>query len=377
MNIFVYILMTISVVLAFVSQGRKTAIDNNNGVTIYKYTHFNKNLFLLSFLILGAICFLCKSGTDILGYIYNYSHWDWASLTDLSREPGYKIVNILLSKIIPNPYIGIGVIKLFSLGMVFYSAYVVREKISVGMAIYSYCCLLYIYSFQLLRLMMALGIVFLALSAEMKENTKKCIILLVLSFFFHYTSIFVLLAYAGIKILGKKMTIFKGCAVGVVLVILFRNSIYLIEKLQSDVIFFQKYEAYTRNISGYSGIGGIGQLVLFIPIFIILALNYQNEHLYKEYSFHFIFGLMTFACGSLGYLLPNTRMVYYFYYFFFYYCAALPLKFDRYHFKVGKLLDVECKTLLIFSYLLLRFILYLSTGGIQSNGLVEYQFIWS
>lgn len=377
MNVAVYLLMTLAITFALLAQRRKTLANNYANTYQYRYNYFHNRFYIISFLILGGICFFCKSGVDIPGYAYNYTNWSWSSLTDVSREPAYKILNILLSRVIPNPYIGLGVIKLLSLGLVFYSAYIVREKINVGMAIFSYCCLLYIYNFQILRLMLALGIVFLALSLEMNGKSIKCIILLVLAFFFHYTSIFVLLTYAGAKILGRKMTVLRAILIGVILVLLFQNSVYFINRLQSSVVYFQKYESYTRNMSSTAGIGGIGQLLFFIPILVVLILNYRNEHESKEYAFHFILGIMTFACGSLGYLLPNTRMTFYFYYFFFYYCAALPLKYDRYVLKIGRTLSIGMQSSMIILYLLLRLILYLASGGIESNGLEIYQFIWN
>ena len=377
MNVAVYLLMTLAVIFALFAQGIKSPASNNTNIYQYRYDCFHNRFYIISFLILGATCFFCKSGYDIPTYAYNYTNWSWSSLTDVSIEPAYKILNILLSRVISNPYIGLGVIKLLSLGLVFYSAYIVREKINVGMAIFSYCCLLYIYNFQLLRLMLALGIVFLALSLEMNGKSIKCIILLVLAFFFHYTSIFVLLTYVGAKILGRKMTVTRAILTGGVLVLLFQNSVYLINRLQSSVVYFHKYESYTRNMSSTARIGGIGQLLFFIPILVVLILNYKNEHESKEFAFHFILGIMTFVCGSLGYLLPNTRMTYYFYYFFFYYCAALPLKYDKYNLRIGRTLTIGMKTSMMILYLLLRLILYLASGGIESNGLVIYQFIWN
>lgn len=377
MNFVVYLLMAIAVIFASFSQQGKMAAETDNGIYVYKYDKFNFKYLLVSFLILGGICFFCKSGVDIPGYVYNYTHWDWSSLSDVSREPGYKLLNILLSRIVSDPYIGLGIIKLLSLGLVFYSAYIVKNKINIGMAVLSYCCLLYIYNFQLLRLMLALGIVFLALSFEMNEKPIRCMVLLVAAFFFHYTSIFVLLAYAGTKILGRKMTVSRAIIIGAVLIFMFQNSVYIINRLLSNVVYFQKYESYTRGMNESVGIGGIGQLLFFVPVLIVLISNYKNEHENKTYAFHFILGIMTFACGALGYLLPNTRMTYYFYYFFFYYCAALPLKRERFHIKLGRSFSVGLKSLFIICYLLLRFVLYLVTGGIQSNGLEIYQFIWT
>ena len=359
--------MIVACILAQRSQRR---VSND----MCSYVLFRKGYFVLSYTILMLIVFLTKSGADIPVYVHDYLNCGIENLGDLSTEAGYTLLNIALSSIIKNPYIGIGVIKAISLGLVFYAIYIVRDKVNIGISVFAYCCLLYIYNFQLLRMMMAIGLVYLALSFEMIDKTKKCIFLMALAFFFHYSSIFMILAYLATKLfLREKINISKICIMTLVISIIMANCYSIIIFFQSNVSFFHKYSAYTRVISENSG---LGQLILFIPVVYLLAYRYTSDYLRKDYVYALVFGIMTFVCGMIGYFLPITRMTYFFYYFFIYYGATFSVNGERRYLKLGPI-RIGIQTTIIILYLIFMFVFYIANGGIKSAALSQYVFFWN
>lgn len=370
MNMLVIILMLIAVLFAALAQGGKIEKEKTRSFQIYEYTYERKWCYVCSFLILAIMLFCSKSGTDFADYAWGYEHWGLEHLRDLETEWGYTLVVLGLRRIVENPYIGLGIVKVFSVFLIYKAAYNVKKQINLGMAILSYCTLLYIYNFHLLRMMIAIGIVFLALSYEMNGKNKRCTILLAIAFFFHYTSILVLFTYLMSKAF-KKLSIKRivSMLIATFVVLLFSSSI--LQFLVYRVSFFYKYTVYLNQINT----GGLGLVLIFIPVILVILFRNREEYNDAMYILFTTIGIMLFTSNLAGFFLPISRLNYYFYSFFFFYIPSIPVRGERLYLSVGRR-TVGFITAFSVIYYILMFIHYLNSGGIVSNGLSVYSFFW-
>lgn len=366
------VLLVISIFCAIRSQRRS---EYNEETCKLEYTSFRKYYFFLSFIILASVCFFCKSGVDIKNYVEFYNSWTIDDFADLSFEIGDRVLFVFLHSFISDPYIGLGVIKVISIGLVYKALYIMRKQIHIGLAIFSYIALLYMFNFHLLRMMLALGIVFLAFALEVEGKSKKCVCLLALAFLFHYSSILVLMIYLLYKILGNKLSLPKLIVLMIVFLLVYGNLQRIVGYLTSSLQVFGKYDRYTSETTSGTG---IVQIVLFIPVIYILMQGYRESKDDIIYRIGLFLGLMTFFSGSMGYIFPViSRTVYYFYFFFVSYCSSTPLKMYDKRFVLGQWSINFSTVCLILDIFLRAYIYYIMGDGFVSNGLQEYLFIWS
>ncbi len=372
----IYLIVTfISIICAVASQGRKTPITVNEHGNSFCYERTSNWLFYLSFLLMAGCCFLTKSGTDISNYIFYYKSWTIKDLSDFEFEFGAELLFIVLKRFIPNPYIGLGCVKVIALTLFYRCIYIQRKNINIGLAVLSYSVLLYIFNFHLLRMMIAVGFVFLAFTYEIYDKKKRCIICFVLAFLFHYTSIIPALSYLLYKLFGKRIDIKKAVCIAGVFVLISLLLEPLINYMILNVEMFSKYYVYQDNNA--NGLG-IVQLILFVFTFVILALQYEHQKNNKHFGLYIIFGLMTFLLGSLGYKYSGVgRAVYYFYYFYIFWAPSFVLKKDRIYLRVSSKYKVVLSNLCFLVYLILQaIIIYYLNDSFKSNGLTEYILFW-
>lgn len=357
-------------VIAIISQ-KSCTLDNNivkRKVVLWYY--------LLSFAILSSLCFFCKSGADIATYSYLYTSWEVNDLfSSLDIEFGYKALCILLRLVFKNPYIGLGIIKVISIALVYRAVYLIQDRVYIGLAVLSYIVLLYVCNYCLLRMMLAVGIVFVAFAYEINGKRKRCVLYLILAFAFHYSSIVALMSFAFYIILGKKISIGKMTISAIVLGIMYVSFEFIFNRATSSVEVFQKYAGYSQG-SIYSS-SGIAQLILFIPVLIILIYGYRNGQTDAFYKLSLVCGVMTFFTGSLGYIYSVTsRSVYYFYFFFVGYGASVMTKDNKIVFKFGRVRFSISTLALIIYLLMILYLNYILGNTLASAGLEKIIFIW-
>lgn len=372
MNILITTLLVIAVLFARLSQ--KEVVWDKKQYIYGRYKEFFLIPFLLSFCILAGLCFFCKSGTDMSVYVNFYCAWTVADFSDPQFEIGDRILFVFLHSLIKNPYVGLGIVKIFSIALVYRAIYLLRNKIKVSLAVSAYIALLYIFNFHLIRMMIAIGLVFLALTYELIKKRGKCIILLIIAILFHYTSCIVFFVYLIYLLFLRRFSIWKIVIVSLAFVLGYINVTQIVSGLtETDV--FSKYTTYA--ISSRSG-SGIVQIVLFIPVALILLKGYRFEKEMPFYQMAFLCGVMTFYMGSMGYIYAVIgRLVYYFYFFFVIYGAAMPLKKNDIFLVCGTL-KINVSTILVYVSLLLNIYIYYVVGdGLASNGLVQYSMIFS
>lgn len=366
----------LAVVFAFFSQGKKISAQNTvDSVAVYRYENFSNVSFVISFLLLAIPCFLCGEGKDMSVYVQLYDSWTFESLKDLSFEPGYILLNLLLRVFFKNAYVALGIIKVLSIYLVYMSVYLLKDRLNTGFSVLSYVVLLYIFNFHLLRMSLALGLVFLAMSYELTGKSRRAVLLMVTAFLFHYTSIIVLLAYCIYKMMRNRITASKVVVLSIVLVLLYVNLIPILNYLVPVIKLFNKYETYLDSANSYVG---VVQLILFVPIAYILLILYKKGTQDKFYILNTVFGIMLFFSGSLGYILPvSSRTVYYFFYSVMTLSATTQMVNDKCVFVAGKL-RVNSVTVFSIIYLTMQIVInYVLNNAFVSNGLTQYTLWWN
>lgn len=366
----------LAVVFAHLSQKTKVPVaDAGDSVIAYKYKKFSNGLFFISFLLLAVPCFLCGTGTDMKIYVRLYDNCGFGELTDSIFEVGYVLLNILLKALFEDAYVGLGLIKVLSIFLVYRSLYLLKDRLALGISVLSYVVLLYIFNFHLLRMMLALGMVFLGLSHELLGGHKKAVAWLVFAVFFHYTAAIVLLAYVMYKGMRNKITVAKLVILLLILALVYSFIMPILEMLISSCELFKKYAVYIR---GANEDLGIVQLVLFIPIVFILKITYDRGSKDRFYVLSTVFGIMLFFAGSLGYMIPVvSRMAYYFFWFAMVYFAATPLVEDKYIIVAGKK-RINSTTVAAIGYLMMQVVVnFVLNDAFASNGLTRYTFWWN
>lgn len=366
----------LSVFFAFLSQRRKVTItDTCDTVNTNRYKSFFLPFWIVSFLLLALPCFFCGAGTDIHVYVQLYENFTFESLSDFTFEAGYVLLNIFLRIFFKNAYIGLGIIKVLSLFLVYKALYMIRDRVNLGFSILSYVVLLYIFNFHLLRMTLAVGIIFLALSYELLEMSKKAVVLMSIAVLMHYTALIVLLTFFVYKIMGKEIKVRKIAILSIALIVIYSSIIPIVQNIISSFNIFNKYTTYLNKAG--TNIGVI-QIILFIPIAYILIKTYKERKNDKFYTLNLLFGIMLLFSGSLGYVIPvASRIVYYFFWFAVAFFGAAPLIKDKHVFSFGKK-RINSITMFAILYLVLQaFITYVLIGAFVSNGLTKYTLWWN
>lgn len=366
----------LAVAFAHLSQKTKVPVtDGGDDIVSHKYKKFSNGLFFISFLSLAVPCFLCGTGTDMRIYVQIYDNCSFGWLTDSIFEVGYLLLNILLKVFFENAYVGLGIIKVLSIFLIYRSLYLLKDRLVLGVSVLSYVVLLYIFNFHLLRMMLALGMAFLALSYELLGRHKRAVAWIVFAIPFHYTAAIVLLAYAVYKWMRKKITVTKLAILVLVLALLYMFIVPILETIISLNPPFKKYAVYIR---GANEDLGLVQAVLFIPIVFILKITYDRGSKDRFYILSAVCGIMLFFTGSLGYMIPVvSRMAYYFYWFAVVYFAATPLVDDKYIIVVGDK-RINSTTVAAIAYLVMQVgVNYVLNDVFASNGLTQYAFWWN
>ena len=370
------VVMLVTILFSALSQRKVRVSNGTDGSREHSYSvSFNLPLYILSFVVLASFCFFTKSGQDMEAYAIYYRQWSIKGLSDFTFEPLFKLTCILLRVFIKNPYIGLGVIKIFSLFLVYRAIYLMRDKLNVSLAIFAYLALgLYFFNFHLLRIMMAVAIVYLGLVYEILGKQKKCLTLLILAFFIHYTSIVIIVTYVVYRTLGSKMTLRKLSVILAVLMLIYSAAAKLVDILVSNIPYFEKYNIYMY--SNQSG-SGMLQMVLFIPVIYILISRNKKEKSEAFYKLSAMIGLVLFFCGCLGYVFQVIgRSLYFCYFFPIFYGASLTMKNDFIYIKFGKK-RISMLNVALALYLLLNiFVNFVALDMLNDKTFSQHMFIW-
>lgn len=152
-ELYVAILLA-AVILAFFSQSRFSK---------KKEQRFYAIPFAMSFTMSWFFYALNDVGYDYEEYCIIFDTVDFSTYNSLWIEPGYALLNATIKLFTKDSVIGIFIIKTLISVIVFYVIYDFRKKIDIAVSVLAYMSLMYLDSFCMIRIHLAVAILLLAI----------------------------------------------------------------------------------------------------------------------------------------------------------------------------------------------------------------------
>lgn len=267
--------------------------------------------FFVLFFTFGFRDFSAIDDPSYIRIFEEVSHVGWLEYFKFSTmEPGYLILNQIVSFFTDN-YLYMQLTTSFISIFLFYHGFnKYKNIISLPTAVFLLCSMLYfqMLAVGLVRMFIALGIVFIAFRFIPRQQPKKYIFYILLATLFHYSSLFLIfLVYFAINknILTKKMTRF-----------------YTLIFLVSPVVFIVIGRFVVPLLgSRYSSYGSIDSINLSFGAFTTLPLILLLLFFYKKFSgteqlYFKIFALVysfSIIISLFGDMINLGRLVFYSY----------------------------------------------------------------
>lgn len=269
--------------------------------------------FSLSYFLLSVFYIFSKSGTDYVPYVRMFKYFkDLQSCTFSSEiEYGYQLINVLFNFFTSNPIYGICFIKFLIITLFFRGIFLFREKVSISYVLMAYVAVLYLQSFNVIRMSFACSIVVLSYY-YIPINIKKALLLAVTSYFFHRSAIFYLLFifyYYIIKELfpsiKKRILILGTIAINLVVVI---SAIGYGEEIIMSGFAGGRYEHYFNDVTQTSV--GLGFFITFIPqiyiLYRLMKIHHEKDLIIMNLIF-VVFGISVYFLGYQLFILARAN----------------------------------------------------------------------
>lgn len=302
----------------------------------YKKTGRAKNFkpffFFLTFIIPALFITFTDTGTDYYSYyhIIENRHSFHDIVDDVNTEPFFTIWSTIGWDIWENPHKIIWSMKMGSLIILFYSFYLLKNKIDIFLAVASYMCIAYLLSFYLISINLAACFINLAIAFILKERYYKGLFFAFIACGMHYSAALAFLPIVAYKFVvsnkkvGKKVSSWRIIIVVVVTIIAYYSFTSI---LTSMVVSYEQLEHYEKYIDSMRNGGskglGIVQIIFYSPIAYILYRIYNNKNYPKSIFVLFLFfSAFGFASAELGYVIPI--LIRSFFIFIPVFCIILP-----------------------------------------------------
>src|SRR5699024_4155232 len=277
-------------------------------------TPFFFNLYLfLSFLVLfftyGFRNFSAIDDSSYINIFNSVSEIGWYDyFLNSTMEPGYLILNKFVN-LFTNDYLFMQLTTSFIPLFLFYLGFKrYKDMISMPIAVFSLCTMLYfqMLSVVLIRMFIAISIVFIAFYYISKRKTIQYILLIFLASMFHYSSlsliililfittpfIFIFIAKYIVPMLGSRYSAYGSIesidvnistftTVPLLLFLLFFYKKFTGEKQLYFKLFLMVY-ALSIVISLFGGMIGLGRLIFYSYTFFILAVAMVGKLLIRN-----------------------------------------------------------------------------------------------
>lgn len=303
-QIFYIIIIAISSFLSFKSQVE----INENGE---KKIKFRKIFFLLSFLISWFVISFTNIGSDYKNYYYIIDKLTWSNYNIFSsEEPGMNLVFLIIREIVNNTDVTIFIIKTITIVIIFYTFYIMKEKLRVGYAVLSYLLLVYLSSFYLITIALAASIVYLAFDLNVYKDKKILpIILILIAAQLHNSAYIVLPMYAILLFFhNNKQTKLKKALICIIYMITILLSSFIFEYFSTYVKGFHYNNYKTNNFSGT----GVMIIFMYLPLLLLYCYIKRYNKNEKMNSAFFVFVLTSIMFKILSYRFRVIeRMEYY------------------------------------------------------------------
>ena len=303
-QIFYIIIIAISSFFAFKSH---IEIDEKGE----KKIKFRKIFFLLSFLISWVIISFTNIGSDYENYYYIIDRLTWSNYNIFSsEEPGMNLVFLIIREIVHNTDVTIFIIKTITIAIIFYTFYIIKEKLKVGYAVLSYLLLVYLSSFYLITISLAASIVYLAIDLKVYKDKKILpIILILIAAQLHNSAYIVLPMYMMILIFyNNKQVKLKKILICIIYIITILLSGFIFNYFSTSVKGFHYNNYGTNDFSGT----GIMVIFMYLPLLLLYCYIKKYNKNEKMNSAFFVLALTSCMFKILSYRFRVIeRMEYY------------------------------------------------------------------
>jgi len=275
-------------------------------------------------------------------------------------EPGFILLTRLLTQFIHSIPFVLLIFSLLTNGLIISRLWTVRESISFPLAIFSYVCLYYFLTYNVLRQWLAVAIIIYAIKYINKNRYFPFMIMVLIAYSFHYSALIALIMVPIDMIINK-----KNKNVFVFLFLFSPFVIYGIYVLINETSIVSQYQDvinthYTGKILSLS--------MLFRSLFLLFTMLFVKKN--KE-SYVFLRHTVTFYCvylviGFLGvYNSMISRVSWYF--------AIYEIVYYGLIVKISK-----GRSNILFRFIIVCFCLYLFVSGLigNSNGQMPYIPFW-
>jgi len=252
---------------------------------IYKPTKAKNIAYvMLVFLYLFALsCFRYGVGNDYFSYInifYRSITYDWSQCLTDQIEPGYMLLNKLISLISPEAKVMHSIMAFLCLAP---TAYIIAKySKNVWLSCHLYVCLTFYYSsMNFIRQTLAATIIFLAYRLLIERKTIPFIIVILLASTIHISALLMIPIYFAITYIKPTTKVLFVGMISLVLLYIFSNNIL---NVVAELI--PKYSGYIGT--KYFQVG-LHQKYLIVPaLYMLLMLFAYHESGYNKQKYSYI-----------------------------------------------------------------------------------------
>ena len=279
-----------------------------NGYTIQnKYIAVNTKLMLIipSFCILLFFSAFRITGADTLVYKEIFVTASRGEYNSFLIEPGFWMLNRILSFFTNTPHSIISLISLLTLFFVYKTLSFFRYSISIGIAIFAYVSIFYFQAYNLARMYLAASFLLYSFKYLYEDKQKKYALCILIAILFHYSAILMFFPFLMYKIY-KRSKIFFYISVALI----FLSSFIFFEYFHLFNIFY-RYSAYFDMIE--TGSFGFGQIIFHLPFFILMFLFKEKLKPKPIYDLFIVFTISSMFFSFLAYkiFILGRMLVYY------------------------------------------------------------------
>jgi hypothetical protein len=277
-------------------------------------TSFFFNIFLgLSFLVLFFVLgFRNYSGIDDPTYISIFNSvseygW-WTIFKQTTMEPGYLILNDIVS-FFTNNYLYMQLLSSFiPLFLFYYSFKRFRNMISIPMAVFLLCTMLYfqVLSVAIVRMFIAISIVFTAFYYIPQRKIMRYILLILIASMFHYSALFMLvLTYFAINRDNLSKRAKRFVYIGFIVTPLFFVAVakFFVPLMGNRYAGYGTIDGFSLSVSSFDT----------IPLLVLLLLFYKRFKGEDKYYFKLFISVFALSCIMSFYsgMVSLGRLIFY------------------------------------------------------------------
>lgn len=292
-----------STLLARIS--KKRIIYNSDGEMIRTY---DKHCFFLCFIFVAFFAATNGVGADKPMYAYFFSTSSFDRIF-AGSEPGYEIFMWLSRFVINDSNVFLSLFGLFTVVNVFWGIWKLKDKISIPWAVFIFTSQYYFQGFNLMRMYFAVSLLILFAHYIDEGKYIKYGVAILIAATFHYSMLFVLVAYVMSFVFNRLLRGNFGFKVVVLSILSIVFSTVAVRGITRILVFsnavIYKYVSYLSDVSlANPGLKWIFNIIPFVFALIFMRMLYQGN-LYMSitvsyFMFSLVISLLSYSVPVIG-----------------------------------------------------------------------------